>query len=100
MTAGLGPRAPLLTSTQGVVLEDRKMERQGRLSRWGWRPGKRWEKPLVSVLKVLKTPKGQDPKRWKAPQRGRCGRGPNSVVSTGCGMEGAHQGGGGAMFGL
>ena len=37
-------------------------------SRWGWRPGKRREKPLVSVLRVLKTPRTRNPRGWKLHQ--------------------------------
>ena len=95
----LRPRAPLLTSTQDVVPEDRKMDAMAQLEQVGPEARQEAGKAPGLCAEGAEDPKDLDPKSVGAPPRGSCGRDPTPWCLQ-LGTQGAHQGAGGAMFGL
>ena len=95
----LRPRAPLLTSTQDVVPEDRKMDAMAQLEQVGPEARQEAGKAPGLCAEGAEDPKDLDPKSVGAPPRGSCGRDPTPWCLQ-LGTQGAHQGVGGAMFGL
>ena len=88
---GLGvlrPRAPLLTSTQDVVPEDRKMARMGQLEQVGPEARDEVGEAVGLCAEGAEGPKNLDSERVEAPPRGSCGRDPTlwcpPAGDTGC----------------